>query len=307
MTTTPLAGRVAIVTGGGKGLGRAFALHLARLGAAVVVNNRNREVDADGWGPADHVVNEIQAAGGEAVADHGDVADPATAAALVRAALDGWGRLDIAVTSAAVASPQLFHKTTPENFARVIAINVTGTALVAAAASAVMREAGFGRIVMVASTAGLHGEPTASAYAASKGAVLALARTAAREGARRGVLTNALLPYATTTMTEAGMDPRYADRLAPADVAPVLGALVDPESTLNGAVVVAAGQGLRVAESVEGATVLVPPGPLTPGTLEELLRRSAAGGTHTYPEAQEAFQDFAAELSAAPGASGERS
>lgn len=211
MTTTTLDGQVALVTGAGKGLGRAFALHLAELGAAVVVNNRNREAAADGLGPADHVVREIVSAGGKAVANHGDVADPAAAHGMVRAAVDTWGRLDICVTSAAVSAPQMFHRTTPENFAAVMDINVTGTALVAAAAMVVMREAGYGRIIMVASTAGLHGEPTVSAYAASKGAVIALGRTAAFEGVRKGVLTNVLLPYAATQMTQAGMDPRHAE------------------------------------------------------------------------------------------------
>lgn len=290
-----LAGRVAIVTGGGKGLGRAFALDLAAAGAAVVVNNRNRVAGADGRSAAGHVVDEIVAAGGRAVADHGDVSDPATAETLVAAALETYGRLDICVTSAAVSSPQLFHKTTAENFASVMAINVTGTALVAAAAMRVMREAGHGRIVMVASTAGLHGEPTVSAYAASKGAVIALGRTAAVEGARRGVLTNVLLPYATTQMTADGMDPKYTEAMSADLVAPVVTALVDPDSTVNGQVIVAAGSGLRVADSVEGGTVRLPDD-LTPKALADLLAESRSGTPHTYAHAQEAFQDFAAEL-----------
>ncbi|MBD8608652.1 SDR family NAD(P)-dependent oxidoreductase [Aeromicrobium sp. CFBP 8757] len=294
---TMLEGQVAIVTGGGKGLGRAFALHLASLGAAVVVNNRNRVPGPDGRSAAEQVVDEIVAAGGRAVADHGDVADPATADALVAAALDTWGRLDVCVTSAAVSAPQMFHSTTAENFAQVMAINVTGTALVAGAAMRVMRDAGHGRIVMVASTAGLHGEPTVSAYAASKGAVIALGRTAAAEGARRGVLTNVLLPYATTQMTEDGMDPRFADTMTSASVAPVVGALVDPASTLNGQVVVAAGSGIRVADAVEGGTVTLPePSALDGAGLAELVALSRAGTPHTYAHAQDAFQHFASEL-----------
>ncbi len=292
-----LDGQVAIVTGGGKGLGRAFALHLASLGAAVVVNNRNRVVDADGRSAADHVVDEIVAAGGRAVADYGDVSDPATAEALVAAALDTWGRLDICVTSAAISGPQMFHSTTAENFAQVMAINVTGTALVASASMRVMRAAGHGRIIMIASTAGLHGEPTVSAYAASKGAVIALARTAAAEGARRGVLTNVLLPYATTQMTEENMDPRFAESMRSELVAPVVGALADPGSTVNGQVIVAAGSGLRVADAVEGGTVMLPGSPTLSGAeLDALLSRSRSGSPHTYDHAQEAFQDFAAEL-----------
>ncbi|MFI5952633.1 SDR family NAD(P)-dependent oxidoreductase [Cryptosporangium sp. NPDC051539] len=287
-----LAGRVVLVTGGGKGLGRAFALDAAARGARVVVNNRNRVVDDAGRGPADHVVREIEAAGGEAVADHGAVEDPATADRLVATALERWGRLDGLVTSAAISRPQIFHRTSPENLQEVLAVNVVGTALVAAAASRVMRGAGYGRIVLVASTAGLHGEPTVSAYAASKGAVIALGRTAAVEGARRGVRTNVVLPYATTQMTSEGMDPRYAGLMRAEAVAPLVSALLDPGSEINGQVIVAAAGGIRVADSVEGGTVRFD------GTtdLAAAIAASRGGKQHTYPEAQAAFQDFAAEL-----------
>ncbi|WP_370617416.1 SDR family NAD(P)-dependent oxidoreductase [Mumia qirimensis] len=296
MSARPLEGQVAIVTGGGKGLGRAFALDLAARGAAVVVNNRNREVDADGRSAADYVVAEIDAAGGSAIADYGSVEDPATATTLVETALEKWGRLDICITSAGISSPQMFHSTTPENLATVLGVNVTGTALVASAALKVMREARSGRILLVASTAGLHGEPTVSAYAASKGAVIALGRTVAVEGQRRGVLTNVLLPYATTQMTEGGMDPRYAESMTSESVAPVASALVDPRSTLNGQVVVAGAAGIRVADSVEHGTVRLPDGPLDPDTLAALVDESRAGEKHTYLEAQAAFQGFAADL-----------
>ncbi len=293
----PLAGQVAIVTGGGKGLGRAFCLHLAELGAAIVVNNRNRQVDENGLGPADHVVAEITAAGGRAVANYGDVSDPATGQALVADAIDNFGRLDICVANAAVSLPQMLHKTTAENFKAVMDINVTGTVMVMAAASAVMREAGHGRIIAVASTAGLHGETTVSAYAASKGAVIALARTAAVEGAPKGVFTNVLLPYATTQMTEQGMDPRHADRMRSEAVAPIVSALADPTSTINGEVIVAAGSGLRMADAVEFGTVMLPEGDrVTPAELADLLATSAAGEQHTYAHAQEAFQSLAADL-----------
>ena len=97
-----LAGRVAVVSGGGRGLGRSFCLALAGQGAKVVVSNRNRVTDADGRGPADHVASEITAAGGEAVADYSDAADPAAGEAIVTAALERWGRLDICAANAAV-------------------------------------------------------------------------------------------------------------------------------------------------------------------------------------------------------------
>lgn len=294
---TTLAGQVAIVTGGGKGLGRSFALDLAAQGASVVVNNRNRVVDADGRSAADYVVDEIIAGGGQAVANYGDVADPSTPGALVATALDTWGRLDILVTSAAISVPQVLHKLNLDDFTRLININVTGTAMITAAAMKVMRQAGHGRIVMVASTSGLHGFPTVAAYAASKGAVIALGRTAAAEGAGKGVLTNVILPYATTQMTESGMDAQYADELRPEHVAPIISTLVSPASQINGQVIIAASNGLRVADAVEGGTVrYVNSQPLDPANLSQLIAQSRDGQQHTYAHAHEAFLDFASEL-----------
>src|SRR6266480_4001254 len=183
MSDTPLAGRVAVVSGGGRGLGRSFCLALARQGAKVVVNNRNRVTDADGRGPADHVAAEILAAGGEA------------------AALERWGRLDICVANAAIGVGGMFHKQPAARFGEVLEINLHGSVRLARAAMAVMRPAGYGRIILVGSTGGLHGDVGLSAYAASKGGLLAFGRSLAAEGAAKGVLTNMLLPYALTQMT----------------------------------------------------------------------------------------------------------
>jgi NAD(P)-dependent dehydrogenase (short-subunit alcohol dehydrogenase family) len=300
-----LAGRVGIVTGGGKGLGRAFALDLAAAGARVVVNNRNREVDVDGRGPADHVVAEIVAAGGQAVAEHSDVTDPAAAQAMLDLALDTWGRIDFLVANAAVSGAGMFHKSTPERFDQVTAINIGGTAHLAMLCSARMREAGFGRLVLIASTAGLHGEPTASAYSASKGALIALGRAIAVEGARRNVLTNLVLPYATTQMTDTGMHTDYREVMTAESVAPVVTALVDPQSSVNGQVLVCAAGALRAATAVEFGTVALPDGALTPATLEALIDKSRAMPPRDFPEAQTAFLDLAeqaAELAGHPDA-----
>jgi NAD(P)-dependent dehydrogenase (short-subunit alcohol dehydrogenase family) len=288
--------QVAIVTGGGKGLGRAFALDLARRGVRVVVNNRNRETDSAGLGPADHVAAEIRAAGGSALAHHGAVEDPASAETMVELALEAWGRLDIVITSAGISGPEMFHKATPDNFRRVLDVNVLGTVFAASAASRVMRAAGRGRILMVASTAGLYGEPTVSAYAASKGAVIALAKTVAVEGGRRGVLTNVLLPYATTQMTARGMDQRYAGLMAAESVAPVAAALVHPRSQLNGMTVVAGADGVRCAETSEGATVRFSGETVGPEELAGLLKESRDSARHLFAEAQDAFQSLAADL-----------
>jgi len=140
MSDTPLAGRVAVVSGGGRGLGRSFCRALARQGAKVVVNNRNRVTDADGRGPADHVAAEI-----------------------VAAAVERWGRLDICVANAAIGPGGMFHKQPAAQFGEVLEINLQGSVRLARAAMAVMRPAGYGRIILVGSTGGLHGDVGLSA------------------------------------------------------------------------------------------------------------------------------------------------
>ena len=285
----PLAGRVAVVSGGGRGLGRSFCLALARQGAKVVVNNRNRVVDADGRGPADQVADQITAAGGEAVAEYSDVADPGSGQAMVAAARQHWGRLDICVANAAIGVGGMFHRQAAEQFDEVLAINLQGSIRLARAAMAVMRPAGDGRIILVASTGGLHGDIGLSAYAASKGGLLAFGRSLAAEGAAKGVLTNLLLPYAQTRMTEAqmtddGMPSSARKHLEPDAVAPVLTALASQDCRLNGEYIVTGGGRLRRASVVEWGTVPLPNDPdLSPGQLETLLAQSQAGQAERVP------------------------
>jgi NAD(P)-dependent dehydrogenase (short-subunit alcohol dehydrogenase family) len=287
----PLAGRVAIVSGGGKGLGRSFCLALARQGAKVVVNNHNRAA-----GAADRVAAEITAAGGEAVADYGDAADPGGGQAMVTAALERWGRLDICVANAAIGTAGMFHKQPAAEFDAVVEVNLLGSARLARAALAVMRPAGFGRIILVASTGGLHGDVGLAAYAASKGGMLALGRTLAAEGEARGVLTNVLLPYALTQMTEGVLGstpPAVGRRMEPDLVAPVLTALASPDSRINGEYVVTGGGRLRRASVVEWETIIMPNEPdLRPDQLQALLASSGSGKPHEYRVAVDAFNDL---------------
>ena len=294
----PLAGRVAVVSGGGRGLGRSFCLALARQGAKVVVNNRNRVVDADGRGPANQVADQITAAGGEAVAEYSDVADPGSGQAMVAAARQHWGRLDICVANAAIGVGGMFHRQAAEQFDEVLAINLQGSIRLARAAMAVMRPAGYGRIILVASTGGLHGDIGLSAYAASKGGLLAFGRSLAAEGAAKGVLTNLLLPYAQTRMTEAqmtddGMPSSARKHLEPDAVAPVLTALASQDCRLNGEYIVTGGGRLRRASVVEWGTVPLPNDPdLSPGQLETLLAQSQAGKPKEFRVSVEAFNDL---------------
>jgi NAD(P)-dependent dehydrogenase (short-subunit alcohol dehydrogenase family) len=294
----PLAGRVAVVSGGGRGLGRSFCLALARQGAKVVVNNRNRVTGADGRGPADHVVSEITAAGGEAVADYSDAADPAGGETMVAAAVQRWGRLDICVANAAVGAGGMFHKQPAAQFGEMLEINLHGSVRLARAAMAVMRPAGYGRIILVASAGGLHGDVGLSAYAASKGGLLAFGRSLAAEGAGKGVLTNMLLPYALTQMTETQMTadgvPAEVRKLMEPDlVAPVLTALASPECRLNGEYVVTGGGRLRRASVVEWGTVLLPNEPgLSPDQLQALLAESGRGEPREFRVSVDAFYDL---------------
>ena len=291
--TGSLAGRVAIVSGGGRGLGRSFCLALARQGAKVVVNNRNRVVDADGRGPANQVADQITAAGGEAVAEYSDAADPGSGQAMVAAAWQHWGRLDICVANAAIGAGGMFHRQAAEQFDEVLAINLQGSIRLARAAMAVMRPAGYGRIILVASTGGLHGDIGLSAYAASKGGLLAFGRSLAAEGAAKGVLTNLLLPYALTQMTDDGMLSSARKHLEPDAVAPVLTALASQDCRLNGEYIVTGGGRLRRASVVEWGTVSLPNDPdLSPGQLETLLAQSQAGQPKEFRVSVEAFNDL---------------
>jgi NAD(P)-dependent dehydrogenase (short-subunit alcohol dehydrogenase family) len=292
---TSLSGRVAVVSGGGRGLGRAFCLALARQGASVVVNNRNRVVDGDGLGPADHVVAEIVSSGGSAVADYSDAASPVAGDSMVEAALSRWGRLDICVANAGIGVGGMFHKQSASSFEEVLEINLLGSVRLARAAMTVMRPAGYGRIILVASTGGLHGDIGLSAYAASKGGLLAFGRSLAAEGAGKGVLTNMLLPYAVTQMTSEGISSDDVRRRMTAEaVAPVLTALAAPDCTLNGEYIVADGGLLRRASAVERETVALPGGSsLSAAQLASLVAESGRGKPREFGVSADAFTDLA--------------
>jgi NAD(P)-dependent dehydrogenase (short-subunit alcohol dehydrogenase family) len=257
------------------------------------VNNRNRVVDGNGLGSADHVAAEITAAGGEAVADYSDAAAAGSGEAMVATALDRWGRLDICVANAAIGVGGMFHRQSAEQFGEVLEINLHGSIRLVRAAMAVMRRVGYGRIILVASTGGLHGDIGLSAYAASKGGLLAFGRSLAAEGAGRGVLTNMLLPYALTQMTDDGMPSQAKAQLVPDAVAPVLTALASEDCRLNGEYIVTGGGLLRRASVVEWGTVRLPGDPdLSPEELDGLLKQSRSGQPQEFRVSADAFADL---------------
>lgn len=286
-----LTGHVAIVTGAGKGLGRAYALRFAAAGAAVVVNNRPPRDGAPDSAAA--MVAAIRAAGGRAVANHDPVEDPASGDRMVAQALDAFGRLDILVNNAGVPEARTFHRATLDAFRAVFDINFLGTLHPTHAAFRHMRAAGYGRILVSTSSAGLHGNHGMAAYSASKAAVIGLMRALALEGKDHGVLVNAIAPYAATAMTADHLPPALVARMDPARVASVAAWLVAPDCAVTGRIVVAGGGRARAALMVEGDGVAIDGGELTPALLD---RHAAAlfdmAGARGLPDATSAFHDF---------------
>jgi NAD(P)-dependent dehydrogenase (short-subunit alcohol dehydrogenase family) len=199
-------GKVAIVTGAGAGLGRSHALLLASRGAAVVVNDIGGSVSGGGRdaGPADAVVAEIRAAGGTAIADTHSVATEAGGTALVKTALDAYGRVDVLVNNAGILRNAPFEEMTEQNLDAVLDVHIRGAFFVTQPAWRAMRDQGGGRIVNTTSSAGLLGNAGYSNYAAGKGGVYGLTRVLGLEGAQYGIKVNAIAPTAATRMlTEA--------------------------------------------------------------------------------------------------------
>ncbi len=215
-------GRVAVVSGAGGGLGREYALLLASRGAKVVVNDLGTDRHGGGRDStmAQNVVDEIRAAGGEAVANGDTVATPEGGRAIVEVALDSFGGIDILVHNATINRPGAFRDLAWEDFSAVLDVHVGGAFHLAKAAFPRMCDQGYGRVVLVASIAGLYGEKNLSAYATGKGAVMGLANALAMEGAEHGVTANCIVPAARTRLAEGrdtdGFPPWGSDLVAPA-------------------------------------------------------------------------------------------
>jgi NAD(P)-dependent dehydrogenase (short-subunit alcohol dehydrogenase family) len=191
--------RVVIVTGAGRGVGRAHALAFAERGAAVVVNDLGSAADGDGIEPepvAAQVVAEIRAAGGRAVADTGDVSDGSQATALVERAINEFGRIDVVVNNAGIDATIALDDVTPALLERYLAVHVVGTQQVTAAAWPHLRAQGYGRVLVTTSSAGYWGLAEALPYATAKGALHGLAQTLSAEGAPDGITVNAIAPFA---------------------------------------------------------------------------------------------------------------
>ena len=245
--------RVAIVTGAGNGLGREHARLLASRGAQVVVNDIGGSVAGDGAdaGPAQQVVDEIEGAGGVAVANTASVSTRVGGEEIVRTALDAFGRVDIVINNAGILRDKAFHNMTDELLDPVLDVHLRGAFYVTQPAWKVMREQGYGRVVCTSSTAGIFGNFGQTNYGAAKMGLVGFTRVLAQEGAKHGIKANVIAPGAKTRMT-ADIMGGAADRLDPKLVSPVVAFLAHEDCPVSGQVFSAAGG--RVAQIFIGET-----------------------------------------------------
>ncbi|MCV7383007.1 SDR family NAD(P)-dependent oxidoreductase [Mycolicibacter longobardus] len=247
--------RVVVVTGAGGGLGREYALTLAREGACVVVNDLGGARDGTGAGHnmADQVVAEIKEAGGRAVANYDSVADADGAANIIKTAVDEFGKVDGVVSNAGILRDGTFHKMTFDNWNAVLQVHLYGGYNVVRAAWSHFREQGFGRVVVATSTSGLFGNFGQANYGAAKLGLVGLINTLAIEGAKYNIKANAIAPIAATRMTEDILPPEVLAKLKPEYVAPVVAYLCTEELAETGSVFIAGGGKVQRAALFENA------------------------------------------------------
>src|SRR5262245_32463012 len=207
-------GQAVIVTGAGRGLGRLYAMEIARRGGSVVVNDFGGTMRGEGADSsvADQVVEEMERVGGVAVASYESVVSPEGGEAIVRAALDRFGRLDAVVSNAGIFNSVPFDELSPADWRRMLTVHLDGGFYLSQPAFRVMKSQGYGRFVFMASSAGLFGQPLEAHYAAAKAGLLGLTNVIAIEGAQHGILANTVLPFGHTRMvTESVPDPKYLE------------------------------------------------------------------------------------------------
>jgi NAD(P)-dependent dehydrogenase (short-subunit alcohol dehydrogenase family) len=243
---------VVVITGSGRGLGRAHALLLSSLGARVVVNDIGGATDGTGAdeGAAAAVVREIEEAGGTAVADTHDGTTVEGAEAITRSALDAFGRVDAVVANAGILRDQTFHNVSDEDFFAVVNVHLVGTVRVFRAAYPHMRAQRYGRLVSTTSASGLFGNFGQTSYAAAKLGIVGFTRALALEGAKRNINANVIAPAARTRMTEA-LIADFASKLRPELASPLVAYLCHRSTRATGQVIsVGGGRFARVAIGV---------------------------------------------------------
>jgi NAD(P)-dependent dehydrogenase (short-subunit alcohol dehydrogenase family) len=224
-------GQVAVVTGAGRGLGRLYAIELARRGASVVVNDLGGSMGGQGADAAvaDRVVEEIVATGGVAVASHDSVDSAGGGDAIVRTAVEHYGRLDAVISNAGIFNSIAFDELTPDDWRSMLRVHLDGGFYLAQPAYRVMKKQGYGRFVFISSTAGMFGQHLESHYAAAKAGIVGLTNIIALEGAPHGILANTVLPTGFSRMvtetvadTQALEDSGFLDMIRPELVTPMV-------------------------------------------------------------------------------------
>jgi len=291
------SGRVAVVTGAGRGLGRAYALLLAQRGCAVVVNDIGGASSGVGDGstrPADEVVAEIQWGGGKAVTSYASVED---GQAVVKTAVDAWGRVDVVVCNAGIEGGGQFHQYSDDEWHRELAVHLTGTYSVIRHAWPHLRRARYGRIVVTSSVAGLFGLLRRPGYCAGKAGAIALARSLALEGIKRNIKVNVVAPLSASRLTQPFFSKDWHDRFDPRYVAALVAYLCHESCQATGSIYEAGGGWYAMTEIVRANGHIVD---------DAALRDPALVTPETVRDAFAAVEDLKADSWEAPGITGMR-
>jgi NAD(P)-dependent dehydrogenase (short-subunit alcohol dehydrogenase family) len=262
-------GRVAVITGAGGGLGRTYALEIARRGGKVVVNDLGGKADGTGAGHsmADAVVKEITEAGGQAIANYDSVSTPEGGEAMIQAALERFGTVDIVINNAGILRDKTFAKLAPEDLEIVLDVHLKGAFYVSQPAFRAMKEQNYGRLLFTASGAGIFGNFGQSNYGAAKMGLVGLSNVLAQEGAKNNIKSNVIAPIAKTRLTEQLLGP-LANILAPDCVTPLAVYLVSEQCELTHEIFdVGGGRYARIFIGMNPGWVK---GPGQPATVEEI-------------------------------------
>lgn len=301
MSEVRFDGRVAIVTGAGGGLGKAHALLLASRGAKVVVNDLGGSRDGTGAGTmmAEQVVNEIKAAGGEAVPDFHGVDTHEGGEGIVKTALDAFGKVDIVIANAGILRDRAFHNIAEEDWDKVFAVHVKGSFDVIQPAFRIMRQNSYGRIVVTTSNAGLFGNFGQANYSSAKTAVLGLMNTLELEGAKYNIKVNTIAPVAASRLTEDVMPPAVLEKLRPELVSPMVAYLCSEECQESGGIFTAGGGYFGRAAIVESKGAVIP-NPTIEGVRDNLGKIKDMAGADEF---MNAFDEVSKRLMQATAAS----
>ena len=287
-------GKVAIVTGAGGGLGRCHALEFARRGAKVIVNDLGGSVDGSGGSSAAalKVVEEIRAAGGEAIANGASVTDDAGVAGMVAQAMEAYGRIDILIANAGILRDKSFAKMEIEDFTKVVDVHLMGSMKPTKAVWEIMRQQNYGRIVMTTSSSGLYGNFGQSNYGAAKLGLIGFMNTLKLEGQKNNIHVNAISPVAATRMTEnLGMPPQIFDMLKPEAVTPGVIYLASEEAPTG--VVLTAGAGVfAIAKIFETEGAFLGASPQAEAVRDAFARLNSDEGAKAYFAGAEQTQKF---------------